>query len=182
MTSLEDKDKIINELNNRISDLQQKEQDKQIEQLKQKLNYLEEKITLDDKGKHDENLFNDAETNNSTPECIIEDDKVREILLANEKPVYHERFRGPQFGGKHDRILFTNQRIIFYNKTGTFSKKIGCDVLPIHNLRIQSYEEKGLLSKKGILKIDIGLGKPLTWEGSPSKIQPVYQLLSSLVV
>jgi len=178
--TLEDKDLKIKELEKRVSELQQKEQDKKIDHLTEKLESLEEKITLDDIGKQDENLFNGADTNNSTPKCIIEDDKVREILMPNETPVYHDRIGGKLFGGKYDRILFTDKRIIFYKKTGTFSKKIDSKFIPIHNLSIQSYEEKGLISKKGILKIDVGLGKPLTFEDSPSKVQPLYQLLSNL--
>ena len=175
-------DEKIKELEKRISDLQHKEQDVKIDQLTKKLESLEGRLSLNSFDKNDDNLFKSAEFDNSTPRCNIEDDKVREILMANEIPVYHDRFVDKQFGGKYDRILFTNMRIIFYKKTGTFSKKINSKFLPIHDLKVQSYEEKGLFSKKGILKIDIGTGKPLTWEDSPSKIQPVYRLLSSLGV
>ena len=174
-------DEKIKELEKRISNLQHKEQDVKIDQLTKKLESLEGRLSVNSFDKNDDNLFKSAEFDNFTPKCNIEDDKVRGILSSSETPVSHVRYNGKLFGGQYEKIVITNKRIIFYKIHGTFGKKIKHESIPLHKLGFPTVEEKGLISKKAILKIDVGLEEPIKWEDNPSKIHELNQQILSVV-
>lgn len=138
------------------------------------------KEKINHSSKIDDDSFKDT-GNYSTPNDIIKDDKIRKILSSSETPVSHVRYSGKLFGGKYDKIVITNQRIIFYKTTGTFSKKIKCESVPLDKLGFPTIEEKGLISKKAILKVEIGMEEPLRWEGKPTDIQGLNQQILNVV-
>lgn len=170
-------DKIYQET---LTEREQDSQNDKLDQITEKLDSLEKKIEVNPSEKQHEDKVIDTKTNYASPICYLDDDKVREILFSDETPVYHDRYSGKLFGGEYEKILITNKRIIFYKKTGTFSKKIKCETVPSSNLRIRSYEEKGTFSKKAILIVDIGMKEPLRWEGKPSDIQKLNRELGRI--
>jgi len=178
--SSEDKDEKIRELEKKVSDLEKKEQEIKINKLSQKVEYLQDKIAENDFDTIDNDVFNNSTSNTPPPTCEIED-KVREILGPSEKPVRVARYRGKIFGGQYEKILITNKRLIFFKITGTFSKKIKSDPVRLHNLGTPTMEEKGLISKKIVLKWDIGMEEPIKWEDNPSKMQELNQQILSVL-
>ncbi len=179
--TLDDKDQYIRELEQKLTDYEQKNQNDKLDRITEKLESLEEKIETNHSDSLDENKFEDAENNQFPTNCYIKDDKVRGLLSASETPVSHVQYRGKVFGGQYDKIVITNKRLIFYKIIGSFSKKIKSESIPIEKLGFPTVEEKGLISKKAILKVDIGMEEPLRWDGNPSDIQSLNQEILSVL-
>jgi len=178
--SSDDQGEKIKDLEDKVSELERKEQDVKINKLTQRMNYLQEKISEDNIDNLDDNMFNNS-TSNSPPPTFEIDNKVREILGPSEKPVQLVRYRGKIFGGQYEKILITNKRLIFFKITGMFSKKLKYDQVRLRGLGFPTMEEKGWFSKKAIMKWDIGMGEPIKWEGNPSEIQGLNQQILGVI-
>jgi len=102
----------------------------------------------------------------SLTEYKTNDKTLKEILESGEILVFQTDYHGKLYNGEYDRLAFTDKRIIFYRKKGfAFNGWRGTKIF---------FEEKGTFSKKGILKIDIGMSEPIKLEGDLSKIKSLH--------
>ena len=106
--------------------------------------------------------------------------RIDNLLEPSEDFKLRVRYLGNLFDGEYNEVIFTDQRIIFYKKTGFRGKNDKYTSLPISDLGEPFVEDVGTISKKSILRVDVGIEEPLEWKGSRSNIRTIHDMIRSL--
>jgi len=83
----------------------------------------------------------------------------------------------------NDRFDFyiTDQRILLYRRRGVVFKKDRVVAERIEDIRTLQYDEKGILKKKGVLRIETVSKKMEPIEGKVSDIKAIWQELQKYI-
>jgi hypothetical protein len=107
---------------------------------------------------------------------------LEDTLLPNEVIVYRQDLPGVQVGAHvYDHLAITNNRIIFYKREGLIFKKDNVTTIGLSKLTAVQFNEKGLVSKKGILKLHLKDEQDIDVIGPLSSIKYLYQHLASKI-
>lgn len=88
---------------------------------------------------------------------------------------------GPvEYQGDFYDFYITDRRLLWHKRTGMVFKKDKFVAEIIENVRGTNYEEKGIIGKKGIIKIQMG-DRRLEFSGSPKSIRAIYSQMQALM-
>jgi len=106
---------------------------------------------------------------------------LEDLLEGQEVIVFRSDFHDLKFTGvRYDELAITNQRIVFYIRTGLLFKKDKSASISLKNIQSLNFHEKGVIRKKGELKIILG-DTAIPLEGDLSSMKHLYENLVSLV-
>ena len=81
----------------------------------------------------------------------------------------------------HFNFYITDQRILLYRRRGVVLKKDRIIAERIEDLRTLHYDEKGIVKKKGVLRIETLSKKMEPIEGKVSDIKAIWQELQKYI-
>jgi len=81
----------------------------------------------------------------------------------------------------HFNFYITDQRILLYRRRGVVLKKDRIIAERIEDLRTLHYDEKGIMKKKGVLRIETLSKKMEPIEGKVSDIRAIWQELQKYI-
>jgi ribosomal protein L40E len=102
-------------------------------------------------------------------------------FLAPDKKIKFTSSKPVEYEGKEYLVYLTNKRMIWYRRKGTFFKKDDFGSAMLNNIGDISYKEKGMIRKKGIIKISIG-NKDLPFKGSNNTLRTIYEGIQTLLI
>lgn len=77
-----------------------------------------------------------------------------DLLHPNEEIRYRREMGKFTVGGeKYDELIITNQRLIFYRRSGILFKKDMCETIGLSSIDGIKFKEKGRIFKKGVVEI-----------------------------
>ena len=91
-------------------------------------------------------------------------------------PGENVRFSSPSsvsFQGDQYTVVITDRRILWYKSKGLVFKKNSFVAIPIEQVKNITYEEKGLLTKTAIIRVDLA-SKKYEFSGKVDAIKAVY--------
>jgi len=97
-------------------------------------------------------------------------------------PGENVRYASPEpveYQGDFYDFYITDRRLLWHKRTGLIFKKDKFVAEVIENVSGISYEEKGIISKKGIIKIQMG-DRKLEFSGSLKSIRAIYSQMQAL--
>lgn len=95
-----------------------------------------------------------------------------DYLMPGEQTRFHST-GGVRFGVKHYHVILTDRRLLLYAQRGVLFKNDEVITQRLEELRGIKYSEEGIISKKGIIRIE---GKTrMDLEGSAKEMKALYQ-------
>lgn len=104
---------------------------------------------------------------------------LEDFLMPGENVRYSSQDMVEYQGGRY-QFLVTDRRLLWHSREGLIFKKDKVISENLGDIVDMSFEEKGILSKKGFVKITT-VRKKLEFSGTKKSIMSIYQELQSLL-
>ena len=106
---------------------------------------------------------------------------LEDILKPNETIVHRDKYSDLEYNEESfEELVITNQRIIFYRRTGLVFKKDKGQSIPLRNIESVQFHEKGVMRKKGVLEIQVK-DSIIPLKGKLSEMKHLYNNILSLI-
>lgn len=97
---------------------------------------------------------------------------VEDFLMPGE--TVHFRVPDIKYGDRDYELIITNKRVILYARRGLIFKKDDFIAMKMTDIQNIMYREEGLISKKGVLLIDL-YDRRISLYGSAGAMKAAYQ-------
>ena len=107
---------------------------------------------------------------------------LEDLLLPNEVIVFSQEFSGLEVGNQiFDNLAITNNRIIFYKRTGLIFRKDHVATIGLSKITGMQFKEKGVISKKGVVTLHLKEENDMELVAGLSTMKYLYQSLASKI-